>query len=200
MIRNFLKLAFIMATINVGCSAQKTPSINNMDVHLHTKAVEDSLLQKLRSENELVIASASENFAWVKSISYLILAQNDNEWKGYVYYKNLMPNNAGSPTSVNAVAVDKIACDALLNYITEHKAWDIKGDSGNGFCANGNKNCNINDAAGARLWLITKTGVAAPSYYAPEFFERCCPDAQRGLFVSIMQKITAIVGEKDVTE
>jgi hypothetical protein len=101
---------------------------------------------------------------------------------------------------MHAVTVDNAACDSLLNYITEKKAWDIKGDTGDGFCADGNKHCNINDASGSRLWVITKNAAINPSYYAPDFYERCCPEQQRGLFLSITKKITAIAGENEETE
>jgi hypothetical protein len=186
--------------MSTGCSAQKNTLTENINAVTEKQPVEDPMLQKLQSENDLVIAYAVEKFAWVKSADYRILAQNKGEWKGYVYHKNLMPNNAGSPTTFTPAAVDRSACDAILNYLTENKAWTIKGDSENGFCPDGNKNCNINDAASARLWLITKTTAINPSYYAPEFFENCCPDKQRGLFVSITKKITDIVADKGATE
>lgn len=190
-----------MAALNLGCSAQKSSLISNIDASGGKQPIEDSVLQKLQAENDLVIAFAVENFAWVKSIDYRILAHSNNKWRGYLYHKNLMWNaTAGSPTSMHAVTVDNAACDSLLNYITEKKAWDIKGDTGDGFCADGNKHCNINDASGSRLWVITKNAAINPSYYAPDFYERCCPEQQRGLFLSITKKITAIAGENEETE
>ncbi len=190
-----------MAALNLGCSAQKSSLVSNIDASGDKQPIEDSVLQKMQAENDLVIAFAVENFAWVKSINYRILTHNNNEWKGYLYHKNLMQNaSAGSPTSMHAVTVNNAACDSLLNYITEKKAWDIKGDSGNGFCADGSKRCNINDASGSRLWIITKNAAINPSYYAPDFYESCCPEQQRGLFLSITKKITAIAGEKEETE
>ena len=36
--------------------------------------IEDSVLQKLQAENDLIIAYAVENFAWVKSIDYHIIS------------------------------------------------------------------------------------------------------------------------------
>jgi hypothetical protein len=125
--------------------------------------------------------------------------QKGDEWKSLTYQKSLTPS--GTPNKLSEpVAVDKAACDALVNYIAENKAWSIPGDSENGFCVNGSKTCNINDAPGARLWLITKNTALAPAYYAPEFYEKCCPEKQRGLFVSITQKISAIVKEKNAEE
>ena len=62
------------------------------------------------------------------------------------------------------------------------KHGKIKGDSGQVFCNNGSANCTINDAGTSRLWIITKKSFINPSYYAPEFFENCCPQKERGLF------------------
>jgi hypothetical protein len=200
MIKYWINLIAVIAVMSTGCNAQKNMLTDNINAVANKEPVEDSVLQRLQSENDLVIAYAVESFAWVKSINYRVLTKSNGEWKGYVYHKNLMRNNAGSPTTFTTAAVDKAACDALLNYLTENEAWKIKGDSGNGFCSDGNKNCNINDANSARLWLMTKTGVLNPSYYAPDFFENCCPDKQRGLFVSITKKITDIVADEGATK
>ena len=189
-----------MALINVDCSAQKNSLVTNVEAGGSKQPIEDSTLQKLQADNDFIIAYAVENYAWVRSLDYRIIAQKNNEWKGYRYHKNLMKGDAGSPTSISTATVDKASCDALLNYIEENKAWAIKGDSGNGFCPNGNKNCNINDAADMRLWIITRNAAINPSYYAPDFYEKCCPDAQRGLFLSITKKIAAIVGDSGAVQ
>jgi len=193
MIKNFFKLIIIMAVINSGCSAQKNLLEQNINA-ISKEQPEDSVLKKLQSENDLVIAYAIENYAWVKSMDYHIIVQNNNSWKGYTYHLNMMHNNAGSPTVIAPATVDEAACNAILNYLTENKAWEIKGDNGENFCTDGNKNCNINDAANARLWIITKNGSVNPSYYAPDFYEKCCPEKQRGLFVTIAHKIISLFG------
>jgi hypothetical protein len=191
MIKNFFKIIAVMCLINAGCSAQKNVLVNNIEISGNKEPIEDSELHKLQTENDLIIAYAVENFAWVKSMDYHIIAQKNGEWKGYKYHRNLMTNNAGSPTTITEEKVDRATCDAILNYITEKKAWTIKGDSEDGFCTDGNKNCNINDASSLRLWIITKNAAIDPSYYAPDFFEKCCSDEQRGLFLSITKKIAA---------
>ena len=200
MIKNFLKLVIVMSLMNTGCSAQKDLLVSSIEASTKKQPAEDSVLHRLQGENDLVIAYAVENFAWVRSIDYRILVQNNNEWKGYRYHANLMRSNAGTPTSITPVNVDKAGSDSLLNYITAKKVWDIKGDSESGPCRDGNKNCNINDAAGARLWIITKNGSINPSYDAPEFYENCCPDEQRGLFLSITKKIAGIIGDSGASE
>lgn len=186
-----------MAMVNTGCSAQKNLVEQNINSSGNKQAIEDNELKKLQSENDLVIAFAVENFAWVKSIDYFIIAKNSNGWKGYKYHHNLMRGNAGTPTSIQSHDVNSTDCDAVVKYISDNEGWNIKGDSGQDFCSDGNKNCNINDAPGSRLWMITKTAYISPSYYAPQFYEKCCPEKQRGIFLSITQKIAGIFGEKE---
>jgi hypothetical protein len=171
--------------------------ISNIESIGNKQSVDDETIKKLQSENDLIIAYAVENFAWVKSMDYTIIIQKDNEWKGYKYHKNLMANSAGSPTSINPISVNKSACDSLLDYIEKNKVWTISGDNGENFCTDGNKNCNINDAASLRLWIITKKGSINPSYYAPDFYQKCCPNEQRGLFISVTKKIAAAAGDSD---
>lgn len=185
--------------MNTGCSAQKNSITESINAAGNKQPVEDAVLQSLQAENDLVIAYAIENYAWAKSIDYRILVQKNNEWKGYSYHKNLRPSSTPAKLSEPA-SIDKTAADALLNYMAENNAWTIPGDSENGFCTDGNKTCNINDAPGARLWMITKTAAIAPGYYAAEFYEKCCPEKQRGLFVSIAKKINALVSVKNAEE
>ena len=195
-----LRLFILILFLNFGCRAQHNLLETNIKASGSHQPIEDSILREFQSANDLVIAYAVENFAWVKQADYTILTHNNKEWKGFIYHKNLMLNNAGTPTSITPVNVNKTACDSLFDFITKNKAWTIKGDTDKGFCVNINKQCNINDAASARLWLITKAATFNASYYAPDFFENCCPDKQRGLFLSITKKISAIAGETDATE
>jgi hypothetical protein len=191
-----LLLPAIIVAVFVSCSAQKNSLMQQVDVLGNDKTIEDSVIRKLRNENDLVIAYAVENFAWVRSINYVIIARKNDEWTGYHYYVNLMRNQSqpGAPGNINPAVVNKSACDSLLQYISQTKAWNIPGDSGQNFCPGSGKGCNINDAAGTRLWIITKKGLINPSYYAPEFFEQCCPgDKDRALFLSITKKIQEIV-------
>ncbi len=185
-LRYFLFGAFIIFLF-VSCKAQQSCLIQGIDKAASNQDVEDSVINQLRNDNDLIIAYAVENFAWVKSIHYKIIAKKNNEWKAYLYNVNLMkPDVSKSFTEVKA---DKTACDALADYIMQSKAWNIKGDQGSNFCPNGNTNCNINDAASARLWIIIKRSVFNPSYYAPEFYQECCADSSRAVFLSIKIKI-----------
>lgn len=184
--KTFLFITF-MITVLTSCKAQQNSFIQKMDEAGTNQDLEDSVISNLRINNDIVIAYAIENFAWVKKIDFIILAQQNGNWTGYSYKRNLMQQNLSQ--SITSININKNACDSLLTYIIQTNAWTIRGDSGSNFCSNGNKNCNINDAASERLWIITKKTVFNPSYYAPEFYEKCCPDKDRELFLSIKKKI-----------
>ena len=188
----------IFALTLASCMAQKTSIVTMVDETGNNQPLEDSVLNNLRNNNDIVIAYAVENFAWARKINYTIIAQKNGEWKGYNYEKSLMKQNPSQ--NINSISINKTACDSLANYIMQTKAWMIKGDNGKNFCANGNKNCNIYDVPTERLWVITKQTVINPSYYAPEFYERCCPDKDRALFLSVKKKIENCVSNKNVTQ
>lgn len=186
------KYFFVIIFINVvliSCKAQQSSLIEKIDESTTNQHVDDSIINKLRNDNDVIIAYAIENFAWAKTINYKILAQKNNEWKAYVYSVSMMKQN---PSKIfNDVKVDNESCNALIDFISKSSTLNIKGDEGGNFCPNGKVNCNINDAASERLWIITKKSVFNPSYYAPEFYEKCCPDISRALFLSIKNKINA---------
>lgn len=193
------KLKYILFTaciiiVVASCKAQKNSVIKQVDIAGNNQPLEDSVINNLRRDNDILIAYAVENFAWVKTINYLIIAQKNDEWKGYEYKVNLMKQNPSQ--NISPININKASCDSLIDYIMQTKAWTIKGDNGTNFCTNGSKNCNINDAASARLWIITKKTVFNPSYYAPEFYETCCSDKDRALFLSIKNKIESGVNIK----
>jgi hypothetical protein len=188
----FFLLGVCITAVLASCKAQESSIIRTIDEAGNNQDLEDTVINNLRNNNDFVIAYAVENFAWVKKIDYTILAQKNGEWKGYQYSRNLMQQNPSK--SISSVGINERTCDSLLMFILQTNAWKIKGDSGENFCTNGSKNCNINDAASGRLWLITKKTVFNPSYYAPEFYERCCPDKDRALFLSIKNKIENSIG------
>ena len=185
-IKIFLFTVLIIAAF-ASCKAQQNLVIQNIDEAGSNQVLEDTVINNLRNNSDIVIAYAVENFAWVRKINYTIIAQKNGEWKGYQYNISLMKQNPSQ--NITSVSINKNACDSFIAFIEQQKAWTIKGDNGENFCTNGSKNCNINDAASARLWIITKKTVFNPSYYAPEFYENCCPDKDRALFLSIKNRI-----------
>lgn len=175
------------------CSSSNKIFMNEMANSGATKKVSDSVFAGLQRDNDLVIAFGELNFAWVRNEKYAVLCKKGNEWKGYSYYHNMMP--AQKTATLSPAEVNASACDSLLAYITANKAWNIKPeDPEQGRCPNGKTDCNITDASSSSLWLITKNNYTNAAYYAPAFFEECCPgNEDRKLFLIIGAKVQTIV-------
>ena len=157
---------------------------------------EDSVLLDLQKNNEVVLAFAIETYAWAKTKNYKILALNNNEWKGFNYTVN---NTSHTSSGLMPVNVSTDSCNALWKFVKDKEATEIVGDDGKDFCTDQKKNnCNINDGATWRLLFITKNSIADPSYYEPEFYEKCCPgNSNRQLFLQVANKIKSIVGSNE---
>lgn len=191
--------AFFITVLITCCSNSKQAATNTFDQYAAEVQLKDSVLLSLQQQNDLVIACAADNTAWIKSSTYQILAQNKNEWTGYFYYVN---NTAGgsaggsSNFNINPSMVPKAACDSLWQFLQQQQVWKIKGDEGKNFCAAPNNNCNINDGQTWRLLIITKTKMTQSSFYEPEFYEGCCPgNTDRKLFIDAIAKIQKLVSE-----
>lgn len=191
-----MKKIFLLSTIILlaACSTGSKLLTDEVNKIGSADNISDSVLHSLQQKNDIVIAYITENYAWGRNISYSVICKNKDAWSGYRYNKKNMINDMGY--TLSAVTVNTAACDSLLNYITTNKVWEIKGETGEegSRCPNANQNCNIADAASNSLWLITKEKFIAPSYYAPFFFEECCPgNKDRHLFLMTGMKVMSIV-------
>jgi len=178
----------------VSCHNSKAMSANSSDQPgRQEQRPEDSVLLNLQKNNEVVLAFAIETYAWAKTKNYKILALNNNEWKGFNYTVN---NTSHTSSGLTPIDVSDDSCNALWKFIKDKEATKIDGDNGKDICTGEKKNnCNINDGATWRLLFITKNSVDDPSYYEPEFYEKCCPgDSNRQLFLQVANKIKNIVG------
>jgi hypothetical protein len=151
----------------------------------------DSFLHSLQQQNDVVLASAVENTAWGHSISYHILAQHNNKWAGYLY--SIAVNKR---VIISPLQVSKPAADSVLGFFIENQVWKIEGDKGRNFCDStyGRKSCVINDGTTTHLLIVTPTGVIRPTYYEPLFYQRCCPNAMRQLFLQAVDKVQTATG------
>ena len=183
----------MMIAAIASCSTGSKVFISEIEKKGIPDSIGDPVLRNLQKQNDLVIAFATENYAWIRNKTYLILCKNGIEWTGYNYKKDEMPNDKSY--SLNEAKVNAVSCDSLLGFINKTKAWNIKGEDGSGKrCGDGNNNCNITDASSNSLWLTMKEKYTASNYYAAAFFEECCPgNAERKLFLIIGAKVYNIV-------
>ena len=176
------------------CHNTSAMSSNNINEYGRAEQISDSILHQLQQSNEVVLAFAVENYAWVKSINYKIIALNNNQWKGYTYSINKTRGTA----SINPAEVSQDSCNAAWKFFQQTTVAKIKGDNGENFCEGEKKNsCNINDGATWRLLILTKNNVIDPAYYEPQFFEECCPgNKDRKLFLEAVDKINNAINEE----
>lgn len=151
----------------------------------------DTFLHRLQQQNDVVLAAAVENTAWGHSISYHILAQHNNKWAGYLY--NIAVNKR---VTISPLQVSKPAGDSVLAFFIENQVWKIEGDKGRNFCdsTNGRKSCVINDGANTHLLIATPSRIIRPTYYEPVFYQRCCPNTMRQLFLQAVDKVQTATG------
>jgi len=190
----FLAIPFLLF---LSCHNSKAMTANPLDQSgRKEQQPEDSVLLDLQKNNEVVLAFAIETYAWAKTKNYKILALNNNEWKGFNYTVN---NTSHTSSGLMSVNVSTDSCNALWKFVKDKEATEIVGDDGKDFCTDQKKNnCNINDGATWRLLFITKNSIADPSYYEPEFYEKCCPgNSNRQLFLQVANKIKSIVGSNE---
>jgi hypothetical protein len=185
----------------LSCKSQKI-SFNQIKEYGKNVAISDSTLKYLQQQNDLLLVFADENFSWSRITQYKILALSNGKWNAYSYNaKNFLKASANLPPATSLVQnknVSSSSCDSIWQFFVKHEVWKIKGDEGKNFCGNENKNCNINDATYWRLMIITKTKQTDASYYAPEFFEQCCPgNTDRQTFIEAVKKIQVIANNDE---
>jgi hypothetical protein len=175
--------------------------VKDFDTYANLTTPADSTLQSLQKKNEVLLVYAIEDYAWTKSTAYHVLASNDNSWKSY-YYKVANKSTfleKSLPVEARTAVVAKTLGDSLLANFTREEVWKIKGDNNQNFCqTSSSKNyvagCNITDQPTYKLMMITKTKMYSSSYYAPEFFEKCCPgDKDRKKFLKAVHQILNLI-------
>ena len=152
-------------------------------------------MKQLQQENDLVISFASLNYAWARRGSFYVLAQKNKMWKLYRYDIKLPPSAEDAAISLTPVETDAAEAEKIKVLYTKARLWQTEGDNGENFCR-GKKDCNISDAESWAISVATKTNVHTTAYYAPEFFEECCPgDAYRKQFIIIAKAIMKLAGD-----
>jgi hypothetical protein len=76
--------------------------------------------------------------------------------------------------------------DSLWKSISKNDIWNLNDDKKEGNSCN-NKRCAIEDADEHQFYLITKYGIKELYFYAPAFYENCCP--QKGSRFKALQII-----------
>lgn len=199
MTKNPILILMTVLFLSACANTQKINAVNSdkMDIQ---KLYTDSVIASLQQKNDLVLAYVVEAYAWGKSATYQIITRNGDEWMGYFYYVNLMENaktDGAHPFNINPVVLPKEACEAVYDVFKKNEINNIQGDNGKDFCGNQQQaNCNINDGTTSRLLWLTRSSIADPSFYEPEYYENCCPgNKDRQKFITAMKKIQDVFSQ-----
>ncbi len=194
----FLLMALLSACSNNKNLAQSAmPTLDTLIQHINSSKTDaedaNPQLAQLQKENDIVISFATLNFAWSRTGTYFVIAGKNGIWKRYQYKAKLSPGNEATIELVpQSVLADSVL--PLLERYTKAGLWQTAGDDGGNFCP-GNKQCNINDAETWSLSVATPQHIHTTTYYAPQFFEECCPGNHlRSEFVSIGKLMQQLAG------
>ncbi|MDQ2752864.1 MAG: hypothetical protein M3R72_07560 [Bacteroidota bacterium] len=151
----------------------------------------NSTLKKWAKQNDLIIAFATLNYAWTRKGTYYVFTCKNNQWKLYSYQVKL---NAVSDSAIQitSIKIPDSEAENIKRLYASSQLWKTSGDERGNFC-NDNKDCNITDAETWTLSVATPENIHTTTYYAPEFFEGCCPgNPYRQQFVTIAKEIEKI--------
>ena len=154
-------------------------------------------LKKLQLQNDFIIAFATLNYAWLRKATYYVLANKNNEWKLYIYQSTLTLLPVDTTTEIISVSISSDSAEAIKKLYASSQLLKTNGDENRMFCGN-KKNCNITDAETWTLSIATPKNIHTTTYYAPEFFEKCCPgNLYRQQFIAIAKEIKNLADNKD---
>jgi hypothetical protein len=190
--KNILAVILLMSLF-ASCKSQQLP-ITQTENYDQQNAADDSVLNVLRQTNNLVFVFAEEKFSWSRSSAYYILAHHKNKWTAILYgKKNTVRPGSGlpqTPVSYDSFAVSQSSCDSIFQYFKAHEIWKIKGED-----PQHGANCSaaINDAENWRIIIFTQKNYTDAGYFAPEFYQQHCPDADRQTFIEAAKKIQTLI-------
>lgn len=202
-----VKTVFIGCLFFMACRSQHAAQSPLLPLGGYTAStpVDDSMLKLLQLRNRVVLAYTIEDYAWTRNATNYVLALDNNGWKAYSYKASLTSNIANNTTrnTLQTFNIRRATGDSVLQVFANEQAWKIQGDSGSNFCqipATGNGAvtvCNITDQPTYELRILQGGSYSSASYYAPAYFEKCCPgNADRKKFLQLTSLLEATVTGK----
>lgn len=189
---------FFAATILQSCAVTKTPVeifAKGMEQSAQIATEQNSKLAEMAAAGALIIDYGDNNFAWTRTSSHLILVYQNKEWKGFNYQVSIP--NGSREIILNTSSVNPAACDSVLAYINDSKAWNLL-SQGNSFTCGDGKQCTINDANTSSLSLIWGNKASEVSVYAAGPMSTCCPSNENlKKFVTIATLINSAFLNKE---
>lgn len=191
--QSFILIILFVSSLN--CSSQLKTIVQKVEKNAQQNLSADSILRKIQKENDLVIGYASYNTTWRHvPIQYFLIGLKNNQSKAYKYTIKRNITNKDVPFTLDSIIVSNVYKDSILAVFNQATGWSLKHveDDNTIYCSDipNTAHCNISDASSKALIVMTKTHQQISNFYAPEFFEQCCPgNAERQRFFTIMRSI-----------
>ena len=185
---------FLSCSNNKNLAQSSTNTSNDTLIQIINKSKRDTIIinsqiEILAKQNDLIFAFATLNYAWTRKGIFYVLTCKNKEWKLYSFQSKLSGTLHDSTISITSTNVSIARVETIKHLYTLSQLWTTSGDEKGLFC-NGKKDCNITDAETWILSVATPQNIHTTKYYAPEFFEQCCPgNPYRQQFVAIAKEI-----------
>lgn len=199
---SFLIILIISCSHNKNLAQSKPVSANDSLLQYINKSKSDTeianpKMKQLQQENDLVISFVSLNYAWARRGSFYVITQKGKLWNLYRYDTKLPLSADDNAVDITPLETDAKEAEKIKALCIKAKLWQTGGDNGENFCR-GKKDCSISDAESWAISIATKTNVHTTAYYAPEFFEDCCPgNSYRKQFIVIAKAIMKLTGNNN---
>ncbi len=190
-------LSLMIGCMFYSCSAQLNKAVNETERALTLAAYNDSIIKSLQERYDLLIgyATTSDRPGFYKK--HFLVGINKNKSVAFRYILTLVRTNNEAPFVLDSIPVPEILRDSIISNYVQIKAWEIyrSEDENTSQCSDIVKHsgCKIVDAETYQLIVTTKSGHRSSSFYAPEYYEKCCPgneDRRRFLrLVNIIEKV-----------
>jgi len=147
------------------------------------------VLTRLQKDFDFSIVYAPWS-AWDSSPNYYILAKKGDSLFAFRYHQRIM---ADIPieiqdTGLHQVKVAKITLEGLLKTIIKNDLSNLKEETNDSHGCPGD-GCQIVDAAHKCFYIINKEGHRYLHYYAPDYYEGCCPGSSARVSISKCAKV-----------
>jgi hypothetical protein len=192
-LRKLYFISTIVCLTSFGCSAQLKDVVRKTDKSSANNFLTDSVLSSIKGRYDLVVGYSIASNSTLP-VQYYLVAFNQTSTKAYKYKVRQYATSQQKLFQLDSIAVDNSTRDSVLEVYNSDEGWSLKHneDSSTGYCADFEKfaYCNISDGETYSFIVFTKKTGTASSFYAPQFFEKCCPgNDARKRFLALMKPV-----------
>lgn len=151
-------------------------------------------LKKLAKENDLIIAYVTSTEGWSRTETHYVLASKNRIWTLYSYRTSLF-SESDTAIQFTSTHIQDSSAENIKHLYALSGLWRTNGDERDDKFCNDDRVCMISDDATCSLTVATPQNIHTTTYYAPDFFESCCPgNPYRHSFVAIVKEIEKLAG------